>query len=454
MHKDQLWSAALGSIEVQVSKAIFTTWFKSTSALDLEDEHLLVAVPSDFHKGYLEKNYSSKLLKHLQDISTGEVKKISFIVTGKKQETAKKPSGQVPTTSISEQQVAPQTAGSAPSLDLNPNYIFGHFIVGKSNELAHAACQAVARKPGEVYNPLFLYGGVGLGKTHLVQAIGHEVRKNFGNKNVLYISSERFTNEFIQSVRMGETEKFKQFYRSVDLLIIDDIQFLAGKEQTQEEFFHTFNALHQANKQIVITSDRPPKAIPALEARLVSRFEWGMIADVGTPDLETRIAILENKCKEKDISLSRDTLQYIAAHAQHNVRELEGVLNSIIASTQLYGTQPTLEVVKSILAPLHTSQKTSALTAKDVVQLVAKFYNVAAEIIMGESRKKEYVGPRQVAMYLMREELKSSYPAIGNAMGGRDHTTVMHGCEKVEKNIQDDPRLAKDISTLRQQLYA
>lgn len=448
--KEQLWEAVLGELELQLTRANFTTWFKNTFPIDLADGTLVVGVPGNFHKSYLESNCYAKISKALHDLSRGEIKKVSFII-----QVRKSPSP-VPTkpTVVANPAPAESTRATAPnSLEINPRYTFTTFIVGKNNELAHAACQAVARKPGEVYNPLFLYGGVGLGKTHLLQAIGNEIRANDHNKRILYISSERFTNDFIQAVRSGEGEKFKNLYRSVDLLLIDDIQFLAGKEQTQEEFFHTFNALHQNNKQIVITSDRPPKAIAALEHRLISRFEWGMIADIASPDLETRMAILEHKCREKNVNLSREAIQYIASHVHHNVRELEGVLNSITAKSQLSGAAATLDDIKQILHSVTPTKHSGAVTPKDVIQAVSRFYDVAIELLTGESRRKEYVLPRQVAMYLMREELRASYPTIGTSMGGRDHTTVMHGCDKITKVLVDDERLQKDLNLLRQQLY-
>lgn len=450
MTKEQLWEATLGEIELQIAKNHFNTWFKNTFIIDGADdtETATIAVPGAFHQEYIEKNYKDKIIKILLDLSSGNIKKIAFIVKAKKTtaDTLAK-------TTTKSQEMGAESKGGSVEVSLNIKYSFSSYIVGKGNELAYAACQAVARKPGETYNPLFLYGGVGLGKTHLLQAIGNEVKKERPGTRVLYLTSERFTNEFIQSVRSGEADKFKQLYRSVDILLVDDVQFLAGKEQTQEEFFHTFNALHQNNKQIVLTSDRPPKAIAALEGRLISRLEWGMIADIAAPDLETRIAILENKCKDKNLKLPRDVIQYVAAHVHNNVRELEGVLNSIVASSQLHATEPTLETIKPFLTSLRSNQKASALTAKEVIQIVANYYNIPHDAIVGSSRKKEFVAPRQVAMYLLREELKSSYPNIGACMGDRDHTTAMYGCERIEKLLQEDDRAQEDVNTIRQQLY-
>ena len=337
---------------------------------------------------------------------------------------------------------------------LRVKYTFESFVVGKGNELAKAAATAVVEKPGMVYNPLFIYGGVGLGKTHLMQSIGNSVIEKHPEKKVIYVTCEKFTNDFIRSVRGGNIEEFKNNYRTVDLLLIDDIQFIAGKEGTQEEFFHTFNALHQEDKQIVVTSDRPPKAIPALENRLTSRFEWGMIVDVGSPDLETRNAILEAKCLEKKYELDPQIIQLIAKSIQNNVRELEGALNKVIAYHQLNNTQPTGESVKSLLSSLSASPKKGALTPKQIISTVSEYYDIKTEDLTGGCRKKALVTPRQIIMYLMREELRSSYPAIGHELGGRDHTTAMHAYTKITKEVDDDERTRQDINLIRQKLYA
>jgi chromosomal replication initiator protein len=296
---------------------------------------------------------------------------------------------------------------------------------------------------------------VGLGKTHLMQAIGHEILKNYPDKKVIYVPCEKFTTEFIQAIGSGKIEKFKATYRSVDVLLIDDIQFLSGKEGTQEEFFHTFNTLHQANKQIVISSDRPPKAIHSLENRLVSRFEWGMIADIASPDLETRTAILELKCQERNYQLDKEIINYLATTIQNNIRELEGALNRIIAYHQLNNQPPTLPLVKDLMANLRSTNKYgSTLTSKKILAVVAQYYDIGLDELTGASRKKNLVLPRQVAMYLMREELKSSFPTIGQELGGRDHTTAMHACSKIQEAIKSEEKIQQDIHNLRQQLAA
>jgi chromosomal replication initiator protein len=336
---------------------------------------------------------------------------------------------------------------------LNARYTFANFIVGKGNELAQAAAKAVAERPGVAYNPLFFYGGVGLGKTHLVQAIGNEIRKKHPEKKVLYVTCETFTNEFIDAVRSGRGKQFHDIYRGVDVLLIDDIQFISGKTETQEAFFHTFNDLYHANKQIVISSDRHPKAIPTLENRLISRFEAGMITDIAPPDFETRTAILSAKCQEKHYSLPQEIIHLLAAHVQHNVRELEGALNKIIAFHQLKNIPPTLEFVKTLLASTQPVPRKN-FTPKQLVQLVASFYDLRIEDLLGKSREKRLAYPRQIIMYLLRVESRASFPAIGHELGDRDHTTAMHACEKINRDIENDPRVKHEIDLIKERLYA
>jgi chromosomal replication initiator protein len=445
MTNQELWRSTLGELELLISKANFTTWFKNTSISSFENGHVVVTVPNAFTKAWLENKYHNFILKALQNISGNSVKDISYQVelnvavkNNDKPEVLKS--------------AAPELATG---FGLNPRYTFDTFIVGKSNELARAAALAVTEKPGQTYNPLFLYGGVGLGKTHLMQAIGHEILKRFPDKKIIYVPCEKFTTEFIQAIGSGKIEKFKATYRSVDILLIDDIQFLSGKEGTQEEFFHTFNTLHQANKQIVISSDRPPKAIHSLENRLISRFEWGMIADIASPDLETRTAILELKCKERNYQLDKEIINYLATTIQNNIRELEGALNRIIAYHQLNNQPPTLPLVKELMDNLRSSHKYgSNLTSKKILAVVSEYYDITLDELVGASRKKNLVLPRQVAMYLMREELKSSFPTIGQELGGRDHTTAMHACTKIQESLKNDEKIQQDIHNLKQRLAA
>ena len=326
--------------------------------------------------------------------------------------------------------------------------------MGKGNELAHAAAQAVVERPGEAYNPLFIYGGVGLGKTHLIQAVGHAMLGKNAHTKILYVSSEKFTNEFIAGIKETRTKEFRDRYRNIDLLLIDDIQFIAGKEQTQEEFFHTFNELHQQGKQVVLTSDRPPKAIPALEDRLRSRLEWGMIADISPPDLETRVAILQAKSQEKGFALPPLLVQLVAATIQSNIRELEGALNKIIAFHQLKNIEPSKETVKSILTTFESHSMKKSLTPRELIAEVARFYDIGVDDILGKSREKKLSFPRQIIMFLLRKELKMSYPAIGSELGGRDHTTAMHAHTKISTEVENDLKIKQEVEILKQRMYA
>ncbi len=446
MTNQQLWQAILGNLEVTLSKANFTTWFKNTAIIEKGEDNIVVSVPNSFTKEWLQNKYNTDILKALRMIAP-EVKEVKYQIvstTG----TAKPQPTETQNKVISGARVI-QTANNS---GLNPKYTFETFIVGKGNELAFAACNAVAKKPGQVYNPLFLYGGVGLGKTHLMQAIGHEVLKTNPGIKVLYVTSEKFTNEFVQSISLGRVAQFKELYRSIDVLMIDDIQFLAGKEQTQEEFFHTFNTLHQNNKQVILSSDRLPKDIPAIEERLVSRFEWGMIADIQAPDFETRLAILKSKSVEKNYDVDTNVLTYIAETIQSNIRELEGALNRLMVYCQLNNTRPTIEQVKAVLVGVASAKK-RVISVKKLMEIVADFYNITLEDLLRQSRRKEFVKPRQIAMYLMREELENSFPSIGEHFGGRDHTTVMHAVDKIEKLLVEKESLKQEVDLIVNKLY-
>lgn len=447
MSNDELWRSALGELELLISKANFTTWFKNTGIIKVLEGEAMVGVPNAFTKSWLENKYHQFIVKALQGISEGQIKSVVYQV---QPNLGGQIFTEIPTTKV---ETTEPPAPTANTFGLNPRYVLSTFIVGKHNELARAAAMAVAQNPGQTYNPLFIYGGVGLGKTHLMQAIGHEILRQNPNKKIIYAPCEQFTNEFIQAIGTGKIEKFKSLYRSVDLLLIDDVQFLSGKEGTQEEFFHTFNTLHQANKQIVVSSDRPPKAIQALENRLISRFEWGMIVDIAPPDLETRIAILEIKCRDRGLILEKDIIQFLASTIQQNVRELEGALNRLIAHQQLHKQIITLDLVQEVVGSLYQAKNIGALTAKKIISVVAGYYDVTVEDLVGISRKKQLVAPRQVAMFLMREEMKASFPTIGQELGGRDHTTAMHACVKMNKNLDFDPKLKQDINNLRRQIY-
>ncbi|RJR30645.1 chromosomal replication initiator protein DnaA [Candidatus Parcubacteria bacterium] len=456
MDSKQLWESTLGELELSLSRANFTTWFKNTFISQKEEERIIIGVPNSFTKTWLEKKYHSIILKALQKITENKIKRIEYRV----ETTAPEIRGLLSDDVILPSEPAVTKAQSNLKTDvalnlngLNTKYTFSNFVIGKGNELAHAAANAVANKPGEVYNPLFIYGGVGLGKTHLLQAIGNKTVCQNPNKKILYVSCEKFTNDFIQAISTNKHNQFKNLYRNIDVLLIDDIQFLAGKEGTQEAFFHTFNDLHQANRQIVLTSDRPPKAIPALEQRLVSRFEWGMIADIAVPDFETRLAILDFKCQEKNCNLDKETLTYLATSIQNNVRELEGALNKIIATHQLTNTRPTLESAKKILISITSKQQKKSITPKQIINTVAAFYDININDLLGACRKKSLALPRQIIMYLMREEIKTSYPSIGQEVGDRDHTTAMHAYLKITKVYNEDEKIKQDITLIRERLY-
>lgn len=462
MTPEQLWQAVLGELELSVSKANFLTWLSGTYILESGGDRVIIGVPSLFYKDYVEKNYHTAILKALSRITENQVREVTYKISAGAAERPLQPSAQAaPQTAAN--QAASTTARSAPEPSellekisrsgLNTRYSFDTFVVGRRNELAHAACQAVAQKPGAAYNPLFIYGGVGLGKTHLMQAIGHTILKERPDCRILYTTCETFTNDYISAVKEGTAKEFQNKYRSVDLLLIDDIQFIAGKEQTQEAFFNTFDHLHRNQKQVVLTSDRPPKAIPTLESRMISRFEWGMIVDVGAPDLETRIAILNSKLAEKQTTLPPELIQTIATVVQSNIRELEGALNKVLALYQLKNVLPTVEEVKQQLVSISQPVKKGAVTNKQILGVVCEYFDVPSSDLIGESRKKQLVVPRQIAMYLMRQELHSSFPNIGQELGGRDHTTAMHAVTKISKEMEQDQKTQQDVQFIRQRLY-
>ncbi len=446
MTNEQLWQTALGELELTVSRANFITWLKNTSIASKKNGEVVINVPNGFTKEWLENKYNKFILKALQN-NAPEIKKVKYIIS---QCSATKPIQK-----IKENYISPsfQPKKETKETSLNPRYTFNSFVVGSSNELAYAACMAVTKNLGTNYNPLFIYGGSGLGKTHLLQSIGNEVLKTDPQKKIHYTTSERFTNQLVSAISDHKTNKFKTYYRQIDILIIDDIQFLAGKEKTQEEFFHTFNALYEKNKQVVLSSDRPPKAIPTLEERLRSRFEGGMIADISYPDFETRLAILEMKSKEKNFKIPRDALEYIATHIQQNIRELEGALNRVIVSCQLNNITPDLKNTTEILASIIASPIKKMTTPREIIKEVAEFYDVSTTDLINKCRKKEVAKPRQIAMFLMRKEIKSSYPNIGEILGKRDHTTAIHAYKKIESEIENDKQIKEEINLIRERLY-
>jgi chromosomal replication initiator protein len=459
MTNEQIWQAVLGEIEVSLSRANFVTWFKDTFISSFENDRFIVCVPNAFVKKWLEEKYHKNIVSALENITRQPVQEVIYKIelrsgagvnlAALNNKNEAKPETATPAGKKDNSGSSPENGG-VNQYGLNPRYVFENFIVGRGNELASAACQAVVGNLGKAYNPLFIYGGVGLGKTHLLQAIGNAVTKK--TNKILYTTSEKFTNNYIQAVKTGKAKEFKNLYRNVDLLLVDDVQFMGGKDGTQEEFFHTFNELHQNDKQIVLTSDRPPKSIPAIEHRLISRFESGMVADVGKPDMETKVAILERKSLEKNYHLDKELLVYIAEHVQNNIRELEGALNKVVASHQFKDLTPTLKSVKEILNDYVSNIQTRSLTPKEVIEATAKFYNISYKDLIGKSRKKELVWPRQIAVFLIREEIGSSYPSIGAELGGRDHTTAMHSYNKIEREIkeQGNEKVKQEIGSIRQ----
>jgi len=457
MTNEEIWQAVLGEVELAVSPASFTTWFRNTALLGFEDSQVVISVPNGFAKEWLENKYNQYILRPLRKYHE-DTKSIRCIVSVRGKSDQRKVDSAV--LSDSENLIDLRETTAAPSANnlgqilLSPRYTFENFIVGANNELAYAACQAVAQNLGRVYNPLFIYGGVGLGKTHLLQSIGNVVSRSGSGKKLLYSTSERFTDDLVDRIKTKNIRDFKKPYLEADLLIIDDIQFIAGKEKTQEEFFHIFNTLYQLNKQIVLSSDRPPKAIATLEERLRSRFEGGMIADVSRPDLETRIAILEHKAAEKDFEIEADALRYIASNIQHNIRELEGALSRVIVTCELKELEPTLSNVKKILSDLIHSGRKRGLSFRQIIETVADYYDIEGQALLNRCRRKDIVRPRQVAMYLMREDLQASFPGIGEQLGGRDHSTAMHAHEKIAREIEQDETLEQEISGVRSKLFS
>ncbi|MFA5010139.1 MAG: chromosomal replication initiator protein DnaA [Patescibacteria group bacterium] len=451
--QEKLWQTVLGEIEVGMSPANFQTWFKNTSleTIDTQKGVVTIRVPNDFTKSWLQKKYQKEmhkcLVKHL-----GRVIMVQYVV-GSKKPVAPEPTKMIlPTLEATDKKLfEPENVVRE---GLNPKFTFESFVVGENSKLCYAAAEAVAKNPGMNYNPLFIYGGVGLGKTHLLQAIGNETVKTIPKAKVVYVTSERFTNEMIEAIRGQKTKEFKDKYRKVDCLLIDDVQFIAGKEQTQEEFFHTFNALHTAGKQIVLTSDRPPKAIPQLEDRLRSRFEWGMIADISTPSYETRLAILQSKLEGQKRELARDILEYLAKSITNNVRELEGALTRIFAFAELNNATPELDDVKNLMGGILTAPGKRVVRPSEIIRAVIVHFNIKKEDLTGRQRTREIVVPRQILVYLLREEVEMPYKQIGGELGGRDHTTIMHDYNKIKEEILKNDIIHQEITQIKNKLYA
>ena len=450
MTNEDLWQAVLSEVELSISRPNFITWFKNTSIARNENGVVIVCVPNTFTKEWLENKYQKLIMRILRE-NNPETRSIEYTIS-----SAALPS--IPEKQyiykpiVVEEQLDFQEFSIDKDTNLNPRYVFESFIVGSFNELAHAAAQSVVKNIASLYNPLFIYGGVGLGKTHLLQAIGNAVHKENKNIKVHYITSEHFTNDLVFAIQNNEPQKFKERYRRFDILIIDDIQFIAGKTRTQEEFFHTFNSLYENNKQIIFSSDRPPKSIQDLEERLRSRFEAGLIADISQPDYETRLAILKSKSLVGKPSIPLPILEYIASVVEKNIRELEGALNLISAHIRMTGKTPELDEVKEILSQI-TEKAQKIVTASKIIKEVSLFYDIQERYLFERSRRREVVKPRQIAMFLLREDFRGSFPYIGQKFGGRDHTTAIHAYEKISRDSKIDQKLSDEIRILRERIH-
>ena len=459
MDAKQVWRAALGELQVSLSPANYETWLRDTQLVDVEDQRFRIAVPNGFAKDWLETRYRSLISQTLARI-VGYSVQVEFIVGSSPSADATDdgvvtPGAAPAPVAVQHVRVEPtRVGGEGGATNINPRYTFTNFIVGSANRLAHAASLSVAERPGHAYNPLFLYGGVGLGKTHLMHAIGNQVIARFPRKRVVYATSEKFTNEFITSIQQGKIDEFRARYRRIDLLLIDDIQFIADKERTQEEFFHTFNAIHEDGKQIVLSSDRPPKAILTLEERLRSRFEWGLIADLTAPDLETRIAILRAKAEEGAVPIGSDVIEFIARKVVSNIRELEGALNRIVAYASMGAMPISIELAQAVLSNVLYNPKKRQVTPERIARAVSDYYSVPMDALQGQKRDKAIVMPRQIAMFLMREETDVSLLRIGAELGGRDHSTVLHACDKITREVANNDELRREIAAVRELIYA
>jgi chromosomal replication initiator protein len=458
-HLAAVWEQVLKSMEKEIIKPIFDTWIRSTIPLSLTDTTLEIGTPSQFIKDWIETRYAVTIKNTVQQVlqKAVEVKFVNLDLDNEKspgdQATVERETRQIEEkltpplitesfNSLTDDHQLRRNNGSDEALSsLNPKYTFETFVIGNSNRFAHAASLAVAEVPAKVYNPFFIYGGVGLGKTHLMHAIGHRIRQNHPHLKVLYISSEKFTNELINSIRDGNPESFRQKYRNIDVLLVDDIQFLSKKEHTQEEFFHTFNTLHEANKQIIISSDRPPREIPTLEDRLRSRFEWGLITDIQPPDLETRIAILRKKAIIEGFTMPNDVMVFIASRIDNNIRELEGALIRVIAYASLTNQSIDMHLATEALKDIFPNSRTRQITMELIQQVVALYFKIKQEDLLAKKRTRNVAYPRQIAMYLCRELTETSLPRIGEMFGGRDHTTVIHAHDKISRERNEDSKL-------------
>lgn len=442
---NELWEKTLNIIKGEMSEVSFNTWIKSCEPISISLNTIKISVPNSFTQDILEKRYKDLLANSIQAICS-KLYTIEFLIATDIQPD--EPTIKVP--NKRKQNII--TVNDEMTTTLNPKYTFDSFVIGNSNRFAHAASLAVAESPAKAYNPLFIYGGVGLGKTHLMHAIGHYILQNNPNSKVVYVSSEKFTNELINSIKDDKNEEFRQKYRSVDILLIDDIQFIGGKERTQEEFFHTFNALHDANKQIILSSDRPPKEIPTLEDRLRSRFEWGLIADIQIPDFETRMAILKKKAEVENLNVPNEVMVYIATKIKSNIRELEGALIRIVAYSSLTNRQITVELATEALKDIISKKQGKNITISIIQDIVSSYFDLRVEELKSQRRTRNVSYPRQIAMYLSRKLTDMSLPKIGDEFGGRDHSTVIHAYEKISDNLKTDESLQHTVADIIKKL--
>jgi len=452
MDLKQIWDKALSEIELNISRANFITWFKNSRPLKKDGNKFIVACQNTFTKEWLENKYQKLIITALKNVDN-EIKSVEFVIAPlEKEQTFKRKN--IPKINLTSQDQLDLTNLIVDKeTQLNSKYTFENFIVGANNELAQAAALSICENPGTKYNPLFIYGGVGLGKTHLLHAIGNYLKEHQKKFKIRYLTTEKFTEDLVSSILNNTVESFKKTFKSIDLLLLDDIQFITHKDKTQEILFSIFNTLYEKNKQIVFSSDRPPKAIPYLEERLRSRFEGGMTVDIGSPDFETRIAILKEKTKEKDMVLDTEIIETIAANVQKNVRELEGALNRVINYIKVKNTIPSSKEVEKIISEIaHPLNKN--VTPKQIIKTVVEFYGLEENLIFNKSRSQELVKPRQIIMYLLRDSLHMSYPSIGQKLGGKDHTTVMHACEKIEKELSYNVQLLQELNLIKEKLFS
>ena len=460
MQDSGLWQAVLGEIELSVSRGNFVTWFKNTQLVRQNDDVVTVGVPNIFVKNQLEKKFNDLVVEVLAKNGIKPERIEYKIHTGMATHLKEDPAAEAEsTTTIELVKSAGRPQASIANVThsyrqgLNDRYSFENFVVGAGNELAYAACQAISTNVGTKYNPLFLYGGVGIGKTHLIQAVGNEILAKKPDARIIYASTEQFVQEFVDALRFKKnTSSFAGFYRGADVLIVDDVQFLAGKERVQEEFFHTFNALYQANRQIIMSSDKPPKDIPTLEERLRSRFAWGMTIDMQTPDFETRCAILHTKANDQSFALPQDVVEFLATRVQSNIRELEGALNQLIAFCEMRAVEPDIHIVTTMFEG--SKGRPKHVTARSIIERTAKHFHVSIDDILGPKRDKDIVVPRQIAMYMLRSELHLSFPKIAHELGRKDHTTAIHSIEKIQRELSYESPIRQSVNELKEKLYA